>query len=127
MAEVVLDSSVLLAAIRGEIRIDNLLPILEGAVVSAVNWCEIHTKLHDSELTQTERTYEILALLDRVEPFTSSRAKLAAELRQQTRRAGLSLGDRACLALGIELEADVYTSDRAWQTVDVPCRIHLIR
>lgn len=127
MAEVVLDSSVLLAAVRGEVQVDDLLPILEGAVVSAVIWCEIHTKLHDFALTQTQKTQDILSLLSRVEPFTSHRARLAADLRQRTCKAGLSLADRTCLALEIELDADVYTADRAWTTLDLPCSIHLIR
>ena len=63
----------------------------------------------------------------RIEPFTASQARLAADLRPTTSHAGLSLGDRACLALAIELGAEVYTADRQWAKVQVACKIHLIR
>ena len=40
---------------------------------------------------------------------------------------GLSLGDRACLALGIALDVEIYTADRLWAQLNLPCSIHLIR
>jgi PIN domain nuclease of toxin-antitoxin system len=38
-----------------------------------------------------------------------------------------SLGDRACLALGILLGAPVYTGDKSWKQLNLPIRIHVIR
>jgi ribonuclease VapC len=55
---------------------------------------------------------DLLNLLARVEPFTESQAWMAADLRLATKHAGLSLGDRACLALALEIGAEVYTADR---------------
>jgi ribonuclease VapC len=60
-------------------------------------------------------------------PFTSEHAKLAGDLVAQTRPLGLSLGDRACLALGLSLKAPVYTADKSWKKVKVGARIHVIR
>ena len=37
----------------------------------------------------------------------------------QTRALGLSLGDRACLALGLALKAPVYTADKSWKKLKV--------
>lgn len=51
----------------------------------------------------------------------------AAQLRPQTRRLGLSLGDRACLALGLERGATVLTADQTWQQLSAPHRIKVIR
>jgi PIN domain nuclease of toxin-antitoxin system len=65
--------------------------------------------------------------ISRTEPFTANHAKLAASLVAQTHSHGLSLGDRACLALGISLNAPVYTTDQAWQNLRVGCEIYLIR
>ncbi len=127
MAEVVLDTSVLLAAIRKEIGIESILPVLEGAIMSAVNWCELHTKLEDFGLREAVQTSMLLQLIGRIETFSETQAAAAASLRGSTRAAGLSLGGRACIALALELNADVYTADRAWVTVDLPCRIYLIR
>ena len=46
--------------------------------------------------------------------MTESQAQRSAELRLATRTAGLSLGDRACLALAAELGAPALTADRSW-------------
>jgi PIN domain nuclease of toxin-antitoxin system len=62
-----------------------------------------------------------------VEPFTFAQARVAGELTAKTKSAGLSLGDRACLALALELGAEVYTTDRAWARVDVGCKVNLLR
>jgi len=48
-------------------------------------------------------------------------------LLPQTRSLGLSLGDRACLALGIVLKAPIYTADRAWKDLRLKVSIHVIR
>jgi len=60
-------------------------------------------------------------------PFTVEEAEYAGRLWQQTRQLGLSLGDRACLSLGHNLQAPVLTADRAWTTLDLPVIIHLLR
>jgi ribonuclease VapC len=62
-----------------------------------------------------------------VEPFTIADAILCAWLRQPTRRIGLSLGDRACLALGRRLGLPVLTADREWAAVSVGVEVRLIR
>jgi PIN domain nuclease of toxin-antitoxin system len=48
-------------------------------------------------------------------------------LRPKTKQLGLSLADRACLALGASLERPVLTTDRAWERVDVGVDIRVIR
>lgn len=59
--------------------------------------------------------------------FTAEQAKIAGDLVAQTRSLGLSLGDRACVALGILLRAPIYTADKAWKKLNVGVRIHVIR
>jgi PIN domain nuclease of toxin-antitoxin system len=59
--------------------------------------------------------------------FTSQHARLAGNMVAQTRSLGLSLGDRACLALGIALKAPVYTADKSWKNLKLGVRIHIIR
>lgn len=49
-----------------------------------------------------------------------------AELRPITKHFGLSLGDRACLALAIQENATVVTADRDWARLDI-CKIDVIR
>jgi ribonuclease VapC len=118
---------VLLAILKDERLDEDILDVIEDAVVSAVNLTEFWTKVHESGLTYAPRTNALLGLLNRVEPFTESQARLAADLRSATRAAGLSLGDRACLALALEIGAEVYTTDHAWAHVNTGCSVHVVR
>jgi PIN domain nuclease of toxin-antitoxin system len=68
-----------------------------------------------------------LEICEQVIPFTEDQAETAGALRGPTQHAGLSLGDRACIALAIALGADLYTSDRIWATLGLPCSITLLR
>jgi PIN domain nuclease of toxin-antitoxin system len=127
VAEAVLDASVVLALIQGERLQDSVHDILDGAVMSAVNLAEVLTRLTDVGMITSPATRALLRLLGRIEPFSAPRAYASAALRPQTTHLGLSLGDRACLALALELDADVYTCDRAWLKTSLGCRIHIIR
>jgi PIN domain nuclease of toxin-antitoxin system len=61
------------------------------------------------------------------EPFTAAKAELAARLWDTTRHYGLSLADRACLALAMERELPVLTADRAWSGLDITLEIRVVR
>jgi PIN domain nuclease of toxin-antitoxin system len=52
---------------------------------------------------------------------------MAGRLWEQTRQAGLSLGDRACLSLGLRLGVTVLTGDRAWASLSLSLDIQVIR
>ena len=54
-------------------------------------------------------------------------ALAAAQLRIATKRWGLSLGDRLCLALGLESNLPVLTADRRWKELNIGVNIVLIR
>lgn len=133
MTDVVLDSSALLAFLREEPGAERVAAALErGASISAVNWSEVLTKLadlgFDQELCQSSfEASGALAAALAIVPFDSEQARLAAELRASTRASGLSLGDRACLALAIHLAAAVLTCDREWSTLALPVEIRLVR
>lgn len=60
-------------------------------------------------------------------PFDVEDAELAAGLRPLTIRAGLSLADRACLALAAKLKIPAITADRAWKKLDLSVEIVVIR
>jgi PIN domain nuclease of toxin-antitoxin system len=62
-----------------------------------------------------------------VEAFSAEDAETVAELWQPTRRAGLSLADRACLALARRLGVAAHTADRDWRKVAVGVEVVLIR
>jgi PIN domain nuclease of toxin-antitoxin system len=125
--EDVLDSSIILAILKNETIDDSAYAVVPGAVTSAVNVAEVYSKLGELDgisLTQVEL---LLGLLARIEPFNASQAKACGMLRDATRNQGMSLGDRACIALAMDLDATVYTTDRQWATATLACRVKLLR
>jgi ribonuclease VapC len=124
----VLDSSVLTALLFKESGIEILTrDFLSDAVMSSVNMAEVQSNLVVRGASPNFAWQEATRYIAAIEPFTASQAKLAGGLIAQTRSKGLSLGDRACLALAIILHAPVYTADQAWRGLDVGCHIHVIR
>jgi ribonuclease VapC len=102
--------------------------VLDGAVVSAVNWSEVLAKLAQRGLHPASATVAALQDLGlRVEPFTPDDARRTAELWDAGRETGLSLGDRACLALAHRLSGEAVTADRAWKSVDAGVTVRLLR
>lgn len=123
----VLDAAALLAYFRQEPGADQVRGLLDGARVSALNWSEVHQKLIALNLDADDLTAGLLTLGVQVEPFGQADAVAAAHLYPSTRAGGLSLGDRACLALALRLGVPVYTSDRQWSRVDVGADVRMIR
>ena len=128
MNSVVLDASAILALLIGEAGSDQLTPELLGnALCSTVNLVEVHTKLVQEGGPPDEAWEDALSPVREAVPFTTEQARIAGGLTAHTRALGLSLGDRACLALGLLLKAPVYTADKSWKTLKLGLRIHVIR
>lgn len=127
MIEGVLDASAILAMVNGEPGGSEIYDLLARCAVSAVNLSEIVGKLIDQGAT-AERALEIVAELTcRVVPFDRQAALAAGALRTTTASHGLSLGDRACLALAQAERAPALTTDRAWSRVDIGVEIRMLR
>lgn len=128
MNEVVLDASAILAILDREPGAEKLPPeLLNRALVSSVNLAEIQTVLVSRGQSHDEAWHDARGPVQQVAPFTEDQARVAGSLVDQTRSLGLSLGDRACLALGLHLAAPVYTADRAWKKLKLKIPIHLLR
>jgi PIN domain nuclease of toxin-antitoxin system len=126
-AEIVADASAIIALLAGE-PFEHVDPgRVASAWVSAVNLSEVLAKLHEMGLPDLEANSAISLLGLRVAVFDEAQASATAHLRRITRQAGLSLGDRACLALAQSLKCGVITADRAWANVDVGVEVLLIR
>lgn len=128
MNRIVLDSSALLAFLNKEAGADKLTSeLLNVAASSTVNLAEVQSKLVVRGLSVDDAWEAALSPIREAISFTPEHARLAGNLAPKTRQYGLSLGDRACLALGMALDAPVYTADRSWQDLKVGVRIHVIR
>ncbi len=112
---VILDASAVLAWMNrepGAERVSEML--MEGTLISAVNAAEVISKQADLG-APPDRTLSYLRLAGmEIINFDADDAIAVGDLRTATRKLGLSLGDRACIALGLKLRLPVVTTDRAW-------------
>jgi len=123
----VLDASAVLAAMLQEPGADRVHALVDRSVICAVNVTEVISKLTDKGYDEIDvrQQYENLRL--EVVSFDQHLALVAGHLRASTRHKGLSLGDRACLALAILTGKTAVTADRTWADLDVGCAIEVIR
>jgi ribonuclease VapC len=128
MNKIVLDASALLAVLNQEPGADKLTPqLLSAASSSTVNLAEVQSKLVKRGLDPDDAWEAAMSPIREAVAFTAEHARTAGSLITQTQALGLSLGDRACLALGLALKAPVYTADRSWKGLKLGVRIHIIR
>ena len=123
----VLDASAVLAWLRGEPGAEMVDALLSTGIMSAANWSEVWQKLCQHGVDADRATSRLRTLGVRVEPLTEADAVAAANLWTRTRAAGLSLGDRCCLALGNRLELTTVTADQVWEGLDLDIPILTIR
>ena len=123
----VLDASAVLALLNDEAGSENVAERLGEALISAVNWSEVAERALSVGVGIGGLREDLEDLGLRVAGFDAVHAELAAVLREPTRDLGLSIADRACLALADDLGAPAVTADQAWADLDVGVEIELIR
>ncbi len=131
MSEYVLDASALIAYLHQEPG----WPRVESRIAEhrchllTINLAEVLTRLSDWAVPVQEMKHRLDGLELNIVPFDEDLAVATAGLRPATRALGLSLGDRACLALARQLEAIALTADRPWLNLDpaLGVRIECIR
>ncbi|MBA3471731.1 MAG: type II toxin-antitoxin system VapC family toxin [Rubrobacter sp.] len=122
----VLDASAVLAYLQDEPGAEVVEAALnDGACVSAANWAEVLSKLAEldqdpDEVAERFKQEGVLGEGLVVYPLDEAQARRVARLRPTTRSTGLSLADRACLALATSLDLPALTADRAWAELPSP-------
>jgi ribonuclease VapC len=124
---VVLDASALLALIWSEPGSDVVDAVMEDAVISAVNWAEVVSKMQERgiDLEGARPLLDELSL--EVMVFDQELAFAAGSLRMRSKHLGLSIGDRACLALAAHLSVPAYTADKSWAKLEAGVEVKLVR
>lgn len=117
MTHVVLDASAILALLKGERGASKVAGVIADASVCAINQTEVISHfvhlgapIDDIRAMLGALPYSVIAADDAL-------AWDAGSLRAATASAGLSLGDRFCLALAKRLGVAAYTADKAWRDV----------
>lgn len=117
MSDVVLDTSALQALLLGEPGADRVAGIVDRARTSVVNYAEIYTYYARQGIAQVDIADMLRSLPITVIPADDALAAAAGMLRRPTFAAGLSLGDRFCLALGKREKLPAWTADKAWESI----------
>jgi ribonuclease VapC len=127
VAEAVLDASALLAFLRNEPGAEEVAAVLSLSCISSVNLAETLSKMVEYGKPLDAVAYQIERLRIPVIPFDTEQAKLVASMWKSTRVVGLSLGDRACLSLGLKTGLPVLTTERAWLKADIGVSVGVLR
>lgn len=124
---IILDASALLAYLHRETGWEAVQGVLANGCIGAVNWSEVARKI-------SQKGMDIAVVRDLLEelgvtiiPFSAGQAELAAQLWKEGRHHGLSLADRACLALAMERDTPVVTADKAWVGLTLDIEMQFIR
>ncbi len=123
----VLDASAVLAYLHQEPGWETVQSVIGESCISAVNWSEVAQKIKQKgmDITTVRCLIEELGLI--IAPFSLEQAELAAHLWDQGKAFGLSLADRACLALAMQQQSPVFTADRVWVKLKLDIDIRLLR
>lgn len=124
---VVLDASALLAFLLDETGQEQVDAVLAEAVMSSVNWCEVVQQMVKRETNILSCRESLESLGFSIIPFDAAAAEQTAQLWPGSRAYGLSLGDRACISLGMALKVPILTSDRVWADAYPDSLVQLIR
>ena len=124
---VVLDASALLAYLQDEPGSEAIERVLAEAVMSSVNWAEVVQKSIAAGVVVEGMREDLETLGLEIVSFMPEDGEMAGRLWLQTRQAGLSLGDRACLSVGMRLDVPVLTCDRIWTTIGLTLDVQVIR
>ncbi|MGE3295661.1 MAG: type II toxin-antitoxin system VapC family toxin [Geminicoccaceae bacterium] len=123
----VLDASALLCLLFREPGAERVEAVLAGALMSAANLAEVVAKLVERGADGAAVVADLAELDLEIVPLDRAQAEAAGLLQAATRSAGLSLGDRCCLALASSLDATAVTRDRAWAKLDRSVAVELVR
>ena len=101
--------------------------MISEAGISAVNAAEVQVKLVKVGIEPADAWHAVLGSARDVIAFDAKQAEMVGNLLPLTGALGLSIGDRACLALAMVLQVPVYTADRAWKKLNIGVEINVIR
>jgi ribonuclease VapC len=123
----ILDASAVLALLGNETGAERVQRALPDSVLLSVNLAEVVTRLALIGMPENEITEAVSLLVIESIPFDSDLAFSCGFMAPATKMYGLSLGDRACIAFGMQTGLPVLTADSAWKELELPVEIELIR
>ncbi len=125
--KVILDSSALLAFYNDEPGWQEVESYQGNSVISAVNAAEVISTLIRNGIESSKARAAVTEFVSEIVPYDIEQAYGTGQLITIGKQYGLSLGDRACLSLGIQMQLPVLTGDLIWQEAELDVEIILFR
>lgn len=125
--DIVFDASALLILLNKESGYEIVEEHIPQAIMSAVNLAEVITVLVSVGMPHVEAVDLTSELIADIIPFDATQAAISAAFSKLTKPFGLSLGDRACLALAQNKKLPVITADQIWKKINLPIEIKFAR
>ena len=128
MSKIVFDSSALIALFAKENGYELIKKHMKDAIISSVNIAEVYKYcIETQKLTEDESKNLIKLSGIKIIEFNNEQALMTAKLVNKTKQYGLSLGDRACIALALLGKSSIITCDKVWQKVDIDIEFIMAR
>jgi len=120
MSKVVFDSSALIALFAKENGYQLIKTHMKDGIISSVNIAEVYKYCIETQNLTEEEAKTLIQLSDiKIIDFCSQQALISAKIIHDTKLYGLSLGDRACIALAILKKCPILTCDKIWKKLDL--------
>lgn len=117
MSEIILDASALLALLKEEAGAAKVADALASSRMTSVNYAEVVSHFIHAGMPANEVDAMLHPLPMTIVEADQGLATIAGRLRAATAEAGLSLGDRFCLALALRDGLPALTADKTWRTI----------
>lgn len=118
--KIVFDSSVLIMLFTKETGYEIVKQHIKHAIISSVNIAEVYKYCIEVQNLTEEDCINLIKLSGiKIIEFCEEQALITAKIIKKTKQYGLSLGDRACIALAMLKNCPVLTCDKIWGKVDV--------
>jgi PIN domain nuclease of toxin-antitoxin system len=126
--KIVFDSSVLIMLFAKEPGYEKIRGYMRYAIISSINIAEVYKYcLEVQNLTEDDCRNLIKLTGIKIIDFCEEQALITAKIIKQTKQYGLSLGDRACIALAMLKDYQILTCDKIWQKVDLDVEFIMAR
>lgn len=126
MSRAVLDASAVIALLKGERGGASVKKVIADAVIGVVNHAEIVSHFVRIGASEDDIQAMLRALPMTVIAADEALGWEAAAMLSRTSKAGLSLGDRFCLALAKRLGVPAFTADRLWKEIAADCDVSVV-
>lgn len=117
MSEAVLDASALLALLKEEAGAGKVADAIAASRMISVNYAEVVSHFIHAGMPAAEVDAMLRPLPMTIVEADQALATIAGRLRAVTAEAGLSLGDRFCLALALRDGLPALTADKRWRMI----------